>query len=159
MRLFLAVPGFALLLLISVVSPASAQGAGGTSEIDWSLLEARQDAYDAVRGSGGGAAATSAYRDLEAAAQAQGLTIPQFDSSPASNAAREALDQELGLPSGRVTPDGDPIPIEAVCSEGMCYTGAPAGRVREKAAATRVLLDTWAAEVLPDAVYVQANPP
>jgi hypothetical protein len=159
MRLLVAVPGFAVLMLISSVGPANAQGAAGPTQIDWSLLQARQQAYDAVRGLSGSAAASSAYRELESAALSQGLTIPQFDSSPASNAARDDLDQELGLPSGRVTPDGDQIPIEAVCNEGLCFTGAPAGRVRENAAAMHVLLDTWVAEAMLDAVYVQANPP
>jgi hypothetical protein len=158
LRLFVLVTGLIAVVLFSLLATAYAQATDGATQVDWSLLEARQRAYDAVRATDT-TAATTAYGDLEAAAQSQGLTIPQFDGSPASNAGREQLNQDLGRLSGRVTPDGDQIPIEAVCSRGLCFTGAPAGRIRENAAADGALLDTWVAEEMPDAVYVQANPP
>jgi hypothetical protein len=160
MRLFVLVTGLTAIVLISLAADANAQGTGGTTPIDWSLLQTRQQAYDALRGSDDYAARDSAYSDLVAAARLQGLSIPQFDGSPASNAAREELNGALGgLPSERVTTDWDPIPIEAVCSEGLCFTGAPAGRIRENAAASGLLIDTWAAEAMPEAVYIQAKVP
>jgi hypothetical protein len=125
----------------------------------WSVLRARQQAYNAVQDITDRDIPVRMHHDLEIAAHAFGLTLPQFDGSPTSNAAREGLGQCVGLPSGRVTPDGRDIPIEAVCiAGGMCVTGDLARRAREEAAAQGVLLDTWAAEEMSTTVYIQANP-